>query len=323
MRRKQVVFASVGSALALGLAVLLSRVPALQTPFDPASPPVVVAESAPEAAHRAAHTAATRVAATTDAAVQTDAATTIAARATDDPLLRLPLAPGEALHLLEWCAELAQPDRLDYLEQQWRWLGEQAAQLERSNYTKARAAFIQRCGPWTLDRDSDRATAIRAELLERANRSVDLADRLRVLATDGSAGEADAARVTDARQLLEAALRAGRPELLRDVGRALQRSRIATPDQLGPYAGAGAATLFTLLACDLGMACGEGSEMLQLNCALRGLCGYPDYETLMFDAWHSARERELIQQHRALLLQRIRAGQIDGLFDPVPLPPKP
>ena len=67
----------------------------------------------------------------------------------------------------------------------------------------------------------------------------------------------------------------------------------------------------------------KGSEIVQLNCAFRGRCGYADYETMAFDSWHGAREQELIQTHRAELLRRIRAGEIDGLFDPVPLPPKP
>jgi hypothetical protein len=238
-----------------------------------------------------------------------------------DPLLQLPLPPGEALQLLEWCAQLAQPDRLPQLEQEWRWLGEEAAALERANYAKARSTFIERCGPWTLDRDSDRALALKARLVERARASADLQDRLRALASDSALGEPDDPRVADARRLLETALTAGRPELLREVGRALERSGMSMPDQLGPYAGGGASTVFTLLACDLGLACAADSEMVQLNCALRGRCGYADYETMAFDALHGAREREVIQTHRAELLRRIRAGDVIGLFEPVPLPP--
>ena len=322
MRRKHV---ALGAALALGLALLLWWAPARQSPDDTGSATPAAAESRPDTAiltvDAAAAAAPAPAKASTDAAP--DAAVAAAVSIAEDPLLQLPLSPGAALQLLEWCAQLAQPDRLSQLEQEWRWLGEDAAALERSNYARARSTFIERCGPWTMDRASDRAAALKIELIKRANRSADLADRLRAMSTDTAVDEADEVRLAEARQLLETALTAGRPELLREVGRVLERSRMAMPEQLGPYAGSGAATLFTLLACDLGMACAADSEIVQLNCAFRGRCGYADYETMAFDSWHGAREQELIQTHRAELLRRIRAGEIDGLFDPVPLPPKP
>ena len=239
-----------------------------------------------------------------------------------DPLLQLPLPPSEALRLLELCSALTRPDPSPYLEQQWLWLGEQAAALERASYAKARASFIRRCGPWVLERDSDRARALKAALLERASHSTDLADRLRAL-LNASLAPNDAPAVVEARLLLEAALRSGRPELLRDVGNALERSEMAHAQSLGPYAGGGAANLFTLLACDLGMPCGANSEVVQLHCALLGRCGYADYESMLFDAALGARQRELVQTHRAELLRRIRAGQIQGLFDPIRLPAQP
>lgn len=319
MRRKHV---AVGVALALGLAPLLWWAPARQSPDDTGSATSPVAETTRETVTEEADAA--KAPAPAKAAADVSPGRPVApAEPIEDPLLQLPLSPGAALQLLEWCAQLAQPDRLSQLEQEWRWLGEDAAALERSNYARARSTFIERCGPWTMDRASDRAAALKVELIKRAQRSADLADRLRALSSDSAAEEADAARLAEARRLLETALTAGRPELLREVGRALERSRMATPDQLGPYAGGGAATLFTLLACDLGMACAADSEIVQLNCAFRGRCGYADYETMAFDSWHGAREREVIQTHRAELLRRIRVGQIDGLFDPVPLPPKP
>lgn len=312
-----------GLALALGLALLLWWAPARQALDDTGTATSPVAESTPETVTKAVDAAAVAVPAKAAADVSPGRPVAPDESIAGDPLLQLPLSPGAALQLLEWCAQLAQPDRLSQLEQEWRWLGEDAAALERSNYARARSTFIERCGPWTMDRASDRAAALKVELIKRAQRSADLADRLRALSSDSAADEADAARLAEARRLLETALTAGRPELLREVGRALERSRMATPDQLGPYAGGGAATLFTLLACDLGMACAADSEIVQLNCAFRGRCGYADYETMAFDSWHGAREREVIQTHRAELLRRIRAGQIDGLFDPVPLPPKP
>jgi hypothetical protein len=244
-----------------------------------------------------------------------------AAAADSDPLLQAALPPAEALMLLQWCGEMIGADSSAAFEAAWRWLGEDAARVERSRYAQARAWMSERCRPWTLAPDSERAQALKAELTRRAAQSADLRDQLRALelAPPGPA-EADAIA---ARRQLEAALASGRPELLRDIGRVLERSHYADPELLGPYAGGGASSLFTLLACDLGMPCGADSEPVRLNCALRGVCGYADYETLLFDAWHGARAAQILQQHRALLLQRIRAGQIHGLFDPVPLPPKP
>ena len=238
-----------------------------------------------------------------------------------DPLLQSGTPPAEALQLLTWCGELTRPEPMMDFERNWLWLGEEAARVERSRYAQARTWMSERCGPWTLAPGSERAQALRAELIRRAAQSADVRDQLRVL--EAASSEPSDTDAIAARRQLEAALASGRPELLRDIGRVLERSRYASPGLLGPYAGGGASSLFTLLACDLGMPCGADSEPVRLNCALRGVCGYADYETLLFDAWHGARAAQILQQHRALLLQRIRAGQIQGLFDPVPLPPKP
>jgi len=253
-----------------------------------------------------------------DAAVVA-AAPTLAA----DPLLQADLAPGEALRMLQWCAELTGSDPTQFFEQQWQWLGDEAAALERKPYAEARAWAIERCGEWALVPDSDRAAALKAQLIERARQSTDIRDRLRALAATTGSIEIDANQAISMRQMLEQALLAGRPELLGDVGRVLENSLVARADLLGPYAGYGAVTLFSLLGCDLGAPCGGDSDALRRSCALRGYCGYPDYETMLFDAYHGARARELIQSHRADLLRRIRAGDVIGLFDPLPLPPKP
>lgn len=258
---------------------------------------------------------------TTDPKPGGDEAGPAAATAASDPLLQAGLPPGEALMLLQWCGEMTGADPSAAFEAARRWLGEDAARVERSRYAQARAWMSERCGPWTLAPDSERAQALKTELARRAARSADLRDQLRAL--EQAPHEPTEADAFAARRQLEAALASGRPELLRDIGRVLERSHYANPELLGPYAGGGASSLFTLLACDLGMPCGADSEPVRLNCALRGVCGYADYETLLFDAWHGARAAQILQQHRALLLQRIRAGQIRGLFDPVPLPPKP
>lgn len=256
-----------------------------------------------------------------EAKVAPEAALEATPQSGPDPLLQAGLPPAEALRRLDLCGEMAGADLTARYEDIWRWLSEEAARLERARYAQARAWMSERCGPWTLDPRSERAQALRAELVRRAARSADLRDQLRAL--ESATVEPTETDAIAARRQLEAALADGRPELLRDIGRVLERSQYADPELLGPYAGGGASSLFTLLACDLGMPCGADSEPVRLNCALRGVCGYADYETLLFDAWHGARAAQILQQHRALLLARIRAGQIRGLFDPVPLPPKP
>jgi hypothetical protein len=318
MRRRPLVAAVLALALLLASGYLHWQVPSAELDPTPTAEPL--AASAPDDANPPRESPEPAAVA---AATAPEAPTSPDANSDEDPLLRLPVAPGEALLLLEWCSGFTLPDQSSQMEQEWQWLGGEAAALERATHAAARAWAIEHCGPWTLDRGSDRAKALRERLLERARASADLQDRLRALANDSALDEPDAALVVEARRLLEQALLAGKPELLRDVGRALERSRMAMPDQLGPYAGGGASTLFTLLACDLGMPCGEHSEMLRLNCWLVGRCGYPDYETMAFDAFHGSRGRELIQAHRAELLRRIRAGEVIGLFDPLPLPGKP
>lgn len=319
MRRRTLVAAALALALLLVSGYRHWQAPSAESDTAPAAGPLAPATaSAPD---EAIETRESPAPAAVAAPTEPDSPTRVDAASTEDPLLQWPVPPGEALLRLEWCAGLTLPDRSADLEREWQWLGGEAAALERATHAEARAWAIEYCGPWTLDRDSDRGKALRERLLDRARASADLQDRLRALAADAALGEPGDPRVVDARRLLEQSLLAGRPELLRDVGRALERSGMAMPDQLGPYAGGGASTLFTLLACDLGMPCGEHSQMLRLNCWLRGRCGYPDYETMAFDAFHGARERELIQQHRAELLRRIRAGEIAGLFDPVPLAP--
>lgn len=139
---------------------------------------------------------------------------------------------------------------------------------------------------------------------------------------DAERRELTAQETESARRLLELALRSGSPDLLRHVGRVLSRGR-QDASQLGPYAHPHASYLFGLLACDLGGDCGARSEAVRIHCALVGLCGYPNYETLVLDARLNHAEAERVQAHRQILLERIRRGQIDGLFEPVRVPPGP
>ena len=322
MRRRRVGLLVLVAVLVLAGWWMAGRLPTTVAQATPDAPaPKAAATNAVSPA--AARTTASAPAVSTSTRVD---ATTIAAASTvdtGDPLLQTEVAPGEALRMLQWCGELTGSDPTRHFEQQWQWLGDEARALERKTYIEARTWAIERCGEWALVPDSDRAKALKAQLIERARQSSDLQDRLRALAAMTGAIEIDGSQAIAMRQLLEQALLAGRPDLLGDVGRVLNNSLVARADLLGPYAGYGAVTLFSLLGCDLGASCGGDSDALRRNCALRGYCGYPDYETMLFDAWHGAREREQIQAHRAELLRRIRAGDVVGLFDPLPLPGKP
>ena len=78
--------------------------------------------------------------------------------------------------------------------------------------------------------------------------------------------------------------------------------------------------LWTLVACDLGLDCLPGGPTLDRYCLRFGICGYPNLEATIRQ-WASGRTMEVLQNQRAELLQRIRSGQIAGLFDPPPNPP--
>lgn len=94
-----------------------------------------------------------------------------------------------------------------------------------------------------------------------------------------------------------------------------------SPSTAGAYAGESSMVLWHLVACDLGADCGARSHFLRRACAGSGYCGYPDVETLMHDAVLGQHAAERVAAAREALLARIRSGQVEGLFDPVPLPP--
>lgn len=236
-----------------------------------------------------------------------------------ETLLNAPVAPREALRRLHWCLPVDAADAA-VMQQQWQSLGPEAAALEAEEYAHARSWLDDQCGPWMQIAEA-RRTALVEAWRERAARSPDLGDRLWALASAFAQDVPTEPELVAARDLLEQALRSGRPELLQDLARVLSRG--GSPDWLGPYAGPNGASLFGLLACDLGADCGARSEVLRIQCARLGLCGYRDYEALIFDARLSQVEAELVAAHRRILLERIRRGQVDGLFDPVRVPRGP
>jgi hypothetical protein len=77
-----------------------------------------------------------------------------------------------------------------------------------------------------------------------------------------------------------------------------------------------AAAVWTLAACDLGMDCGPESPTLDRLCLVSGLCAYPSVEEALRDGRITDEEAEETQARRHWLVERIRSGQIAGLFDP-------
>ena len=79
--------------------------------------------------------------------------------------------------------------------------------------------------------------------------------------------------------------------------------------------------LWTLVACDLGLDCLPGSPTLDRNCLRsEGICGSPNLHAAV-QLLYPEFVVNLLYQQRDELLQRIRSGQIAGLFDPPPNPP--
>lgn len=79
--------------------------------------------------------------------------------------------------------------------------------------------------------------------------------------------------------------------------------------------------LWPLIACDLGLDCGPGSRALDRACLQMGSgCGYPSLEALVRDR-SAPWQYNLTDQRRRDIVERIRSGQIAGMFDPPPPAP--
>lgn len=87
-----------------------------------------------------------------------------------------------------------------------------------------------------------------------------------------------------------------------------------------PNAAVNQRALWTLVACDLGMDCGASSPTLDRLCVLQGLCGYPDVEAALRDGVIRRVEAAETEARRHWAVERIRSGQIAGMFDPAPQP---
>jgi hypothetical protein len=236
----------------------------------------------------------------------------------EDPLLRAPVPPREALSRLMDCAFLADPEQPARLESRWAWLSPELAALERDWQAQAKRAVANHCADWAVDASTPRFRWLHQALRNRLSRSPDPLDRvLAALLAEQRAEEA----LPAIRAQIEDLVRRGRGQEMAAMADVLWMSPWWSPSTAGAYAGGNSMVLWHLVACDLGADCGARSHYLRRACAGSGYCGYPDVETLMHDAVLGQDAAERVAAARAALLERIRSGQVEGLFDPVPLPP--
>lgn len=144
------------------------------------------------------------------------------------------------------------------------------------------------------------------------------------------------------RPLLVEAVSSRDPEIIASIGQVASRGGTALQAAMPtmpamptsgqrpslPRGGYEPRALWTLVACDLGLDCGEASPTLDRMCLRDGLCGYPNVEAALRDGQITEAQLRETEYRRQWLGNRIRSGQIAGMFDPAqplepPQPPKP
>lgn len=313
---KTIVLSGLMLAATLWLAVMM-----LRAADEPAVGPDRVETAATAAGHRPQSPTTTPDASSAVVVDQDDASgntNTASTTIDEDPLLRAPIPPREAISRLMDCAFLADPDQPSRLESRWAWLPPELAALERDWQAQAKLALAIHCADWAVNEISPRFRSLQQALRDRLSRSPDPLDRvLAALLAERHTDEA----LPAIRQQIEDLVRRGRGQEIAAMADVLWASRWWEPSTAGPYAGESSSALWQLVACDLGADCGAVSHYLRRACARSGYCGYPDVETLMHDAVLGLDAAERVAAARAAVLARIRSGQVEGLFDPVPLPP--
>ena len=205
-----------------------------------------------------------------------------------------------------------------YREQnEWRWLPADQAEEERQSWRDAIGRLSQDCSPLPDDPGLRlQQTRQRDANLRAAAEAGDLLARFRLERMGERTPESEA-RV---RALLYDMLLSGDPEVIAQIGGA-DWWLIASDDEAANSVAMLRVPLWQLLACDLGLDCRQGSVIFDRECTQNvAACSSPDLAA-------SLRQRypdvlwDQIQALRGEWLQRIRSGQIAGLFDPPPNPP--
>ncbi len=283
------------------------------------SPPTVVAVDA-------AKQPATVADATSQVAVEANVALPAAAPAKAGRLPQLSAAEARAAMLARWrdqdcvaARRQSAPATLQLREQQdWRWMPPERAAAERLAVAQATTRLSADCpAPITDKAELQRRGEQTRAMLAAAQAAGDLYARLE-LSSGGRNPPADLA--AQARALMYDAVLSGDPEAIARLWRleflARRGRHVNIVEQSVDY------HLWPLVACDLGLDCGPGSRALDRACFDPGSgCGYPSLDALVRDRsppWQYA----LTEQRRRQIVERIRSGQIAGMFDPPsPQPP--
>jgi hypothetical protein len=201
--------------------------------------------------------------------------------------------------------------------QDWRWLPQELAAAERQAMAEAAARLTAGCPAPITDKAELRRRGDEAQaLLAAAQAAGDLYARLEL----SSASRDIAALSAQARAVLYDAVLSGDPEAIARLWRVEYLARRGQSlDFTGQFVDF---NLWPLVACDLGLDCGPGSRALDRACLELGNgCGYPSLDALVRDRSPSW-QYNLTDQRRRELVERIRSGQIAGMFDPaMPQPP--
>ena len=207
------------------------------------------------------------------------------------------------------------PKALAKRERKWRWLPAHVAQAERQALKDAAGRLGRGCPRWKDDTDDlKRRQAQRQANLSAAAAAGDLAARVAPVRSPTPQ------MIEQMRISMYDALLSGDPALIAALGWADQMRGIGFNRSVREEI-VDRELLWTLVACDLGLDCLPGSPTLDRNCLRsEGICGSPNLHAAV-QLLYPEFVVNLLYQQRDELLQRIRSGQIAGLFDPPPNPP--
>lgn len=211
--------------------------------------------------------------------------------------------------------------RLDWMgKQDWRWLPEDWVIREREGYLQAVARLTESCAedpPVAADTTTHQST------LDRAAEAGDPEAAILVAARERSPTFESLIAIE---QHMIDILRSGDPERIAQLQH-WEMVRLGQINRAG-YSGEavfrfGENEAWRLVACDLGLSCTAGSPALDRLCvsgeaAACGASSVEDYARMV----HSPGTFEVINSTRHQLLDAIREGRFEDIFDPLPpLPP--
>lgn len=202
----------------------------------------------------------------------------------------------------------------------WRWLHPGQAQAELSGWHASLSRLGQGCD------DADSQSQQRA----RARRQALDAERDAAAAAGDLLARLDQARnrpdrhtdngVEAVRELLYQAAAANDPELLPEIAELIRNE--SNPRRFGISSSDTHQVMlrWQMAACSLGLDCGPGSRAMDLVCLQYRSCIQPDLTSALVEVL-APRQIALLEVQAQELAQRLRRGDLAGMFDA--LPPDP